>query len=52
MPIIPELRRLRQEDCKFKDSLDFMVRFWLKIKIRMKKKKNNTEHDRKKCSKV
>jgi hypothetical protein len=30
MPVIPALRRLRQEDCKFKVSLAYIVRPCLK----------------------
>jgi hypothetical protein len=33
MPIIPALRRLRQEDCKFKASLGYGGRLCLKNKI-------------------
>jgi hypothetical protein len=30
MSVIPALRRLRKEDCKFKASLDYLVRPCLK----------------------
>lgn len=28
MPIIPALRRMRQEDCEFEANLDYMVRLF------------------------
>lgn len=33
MPIIPTFRRLRQEDCKFKVSLGYLARPYLKKQI-------------------
>jgi hypothetical protein len=30
IPIIPALRRLRQEDCEFKTSLGYIVKLYLK----------------------
>jgi hypothetical protein len=39
MPIIPALRRLRQENCKFEASLSYTVRPYLKNKQTNKKKK-------------
>jgi hypothetical protein len=32
MPVIPALRRLKQEDCEFKASLSYIVRLCLKKK--------------------
>jgi hypothetical protein len=33
MPVIPALRRLRQEDCEFEDSLGDIVRSFFKNKL-------------------
>jgi hypothetical protein len=38
MPVIPPLERLRQEDCKFKASLGYIVRPFLQER---KKKDSN-----------
>lgn len=41
MPINPVLERLRREDLKFKDSLEYTARACLKFKNKKKKKKNS-----------
>jgi hypothetical protein len=41
MPIIPALRRLIQEDCKFKVSLSYIVRPCLKTKTGKKEHTND-----------
>jgi hypothetical protein len=41
MPVIPALRRLTWEDFKFKASLSYIVRFWLKTK-----QKDNRDYEK------
>jgi hypothetical protein len=46
--VILAFGRLRQEDCKFEVSLDYMLRFCLKTKKKTKKKKQNKKDEKKK----
>jgi hypothetical protein len=49
-PITSALRRLRQEDCEFKASLDYIVRPCLKKKIKTNNNKKHQEPDNKRNS--
>jgi hypothetical protein len=51
MPIIPALRKLRQEDCELKASLVYMTRPCLKRRRRKKKKqtKKTLKNSKEKC---
>jgi hypothetical protein len=41
--VIPALKRLKQEDCEFKASLDYIVRLCLKTIIVIKHKQTNKQ---------
>jgi hypothetical protein len=43
MPIIPAFRRLREEDCKFKASLDYIGRHGSKTKAKIKNKQQKAK---------
>jgi hypothetical protein len=45
--VILAFGRLRQEDCKFEVSLDYMLRFCLKKKKKQKKKQNKKDEKKK-----